>query len=381
MSSRSMALRRAVTASVVIATMLALAQPTLAATINWKGHTWNVSNGGMAGVCQGSGANLSVDASGYLHMKITNNGGTWTAAELFSTDKIGFGTYRWQIEGPTDKLDKNVVVGLFPYGPEAGLGVSGNNEIDIEFARWGNAAWPNGNYTVWPPTGSTTGSHTFNFSLGGGTSITTRFTWSSTKIDFATLSGFVAVDATNGPIDTWTFAPSNPTSQITQQAMPLGMNLWCYQSPPSDGQNVEIIVRDFLFVPLGAAVDGGAAGAGGEGAVGGTAEAGGATGAGGAIGAGGATGAGGSTGEASSGGAAGGAIASGNGGAAGGPDAAGSGAGGSTQPGSSAARSATSGGCGCRVAAPDTTQGSRLILLAFALLVGRLGRRGGPRSW
>lgn len=131
-----------------------------AATISWKGHTWNVTSGGMAGVCQGNPANVSVDANGYLHLKITKSGTTWTAAEIFSTDKIGFGTYQWQIEGPSDKLDKNVVLGLFPYGPEAGLGESGNNEIDIEFARWGNTSYPNGNYTIWPPTGTTTGSHT-----------------------------------------------------------------------------------------------------------------------------------------------------------------------------------------------------------------------------
>jgi MYXO-CTERM domain-containing protein len=245
-----------------VATMFWLAQPAHAATISWKGHTWNVTSGGMAGVCQGNTANVFIDASGYLHMKITNNGAAWTAAEIFSTDKIGFGTYQWQIEGPTDKLDKNVVVGLYPYGPAAGLGSSGNNEIDIEFARWGNDAWPNGNYTIWPPTGSTTGSHTFTFSLGGGTSITTRFTWSSTQIDFATLKGFVAVDVGNDLIDAWTFAPANPTTRITQEAMPLGMNLWCFDNPPSDGQNVEIIVRDFQFVPLGSHVDAGAGDAG-----------------------------------------------------------------------------------------------------------------------
>jgi len=246
-------------------------------------------------------------------MKITNNGGTWTAAEIFSTDKIGFGTYQWQIEGPTDKLDKNVVVGLFPYGPEAGLGVSGNNEIDIEFAHWGNDAWPNGNYTIWPPTGSTTGSHTFTFSLGGGASITTRFTWSGSKIDFATLSGFVAVDATSGLIDSWTFAPANPTTRITQEAMPLGMNLWCFESPPSDGQNVEIIVRDFQFVPLGAPVDGGAGGSGGAGGAGGSGGNGGSSGTGGRDGAAGADAAGSTGGAAGTGGA--GAVA-GTGGAA-----------------------------------------------------------------
>jgi hypothetical protein len=193
-------------------------------------------------------------------MKITNNGGTWTGAEIFSTDKIGFGTYQWQLEGAIDKLDKNVVVGLFPYGPEAGLGQSGNNEIDIEFAHWGNDAWPNGNYTVWPPTGSTTGEYTFTLSLAGGTALTTRFSWSSTKIDFATLGGFAPVDASTGLLDSWTVAPANPTTRITQEAMPLGMNLWCFENPPSDGKSVELIVRDFQFVPPGGLTDGGVGG-------------------------------------------------------------------------------------------------------------------------
>ena len=74
------------------AATLAIGQVGQAATITWKGHTWDVTAGGMAGVCQGNASNVSIDASGYLHMKITNNGGTWTAAEIFSTDKIGFGT-------------------------------------------------------------------------------------------------------------------------------------------------------------------------------------------------------------------------------------------------------------------------------------------------
>jgi hypothetical protein len=67
----------------------------------------------------------------------------------------------------------------------------------------------------------------------------------------------VGIDATTGLLDSWTFAPSNPTSKITQVAMPLGMNLWCYENPPSDGKEVELIVRDFQFVPLGASLDGG----------------------------------------------------------------------------------------------------------------------------
>jgi hypothetical protein len=419
-----------------VAATLWLAPVAHAATIDWKGHTWNVTGGGMAGVCRGNAANVSVDASGYLHMRIANDGGTWTAAEIFSTDKIGFGAYQWQIEGPTDELDKNVVVGLFPYGPAGGLGSSGNNEIDIEFARWGNDAWPNGNYTVWPPTGSTTASHTFAFSLDGGAAITTRFTWSSTKIDFATLSGFVAVDASSGLIDSWTFAPADPTSRITQAAMPLGMNLWCFENPPSDGQDVELIVRDFQFVPLGATSDGGAAGAGGAASAGdsggsggwnGSAGAGAAAGNGDAGGTGGVAGRGGATtggsaiagaadgGEWTTGGAAGtqgavaaggrdtggargdgsigpggtrgstgttgGSAAAGRSGTMGSAGAAGTGgvvgSGGSSDTQGAAARAETaSGGCSCRVADARRAPGSRMILLATALLfVRRRDRR------
>src|SRR6478609_7301524 len=81
------------------------------ATISWKGHTWQVTSGGMAGVCQGDPNNVSVDASGYLLLKISHNNGVWTSAELFTTDKIGFGTYQWQVDGAIDMFDKNVVLG------------------------------------------------------------------------------------------------------------------------------------------------------------------------------------------------------------------------------------------------------------------------------
>ena len=56
-----------------------------AATLNWKGHTWQVTSGGMAGVCEGNPANVTIDANGYLHFRISNAGGVWTASEIFTT--------------------------------------------------------------------------------------------------------------------------------------------------------------------------------------------------------------------------------------------------------------------------------------------------------
>ena len=223
-----------------------------AATLNWKGHSWQVTSGGMAGVCQGSPNNVTIDANGYLHFKIANNGGTWTASEMFTTDRLGFGTYQWQIDGPIDTYDKNVVLGLFPYGPAAGIGSDGTNEIDIEYSRWGQANGPNGDWTDYPASGTTIGELAYTFTLGGGTLSTSRFHWTSTSIANSLLGGLQPVDATTGLIKSWTYAPQNPTTNIPQQALPLGMNLWCFDGPPSDGKPVEIVIRDFQFIPEGA---------------------------------------------------------------------------------------------------------------------------------
>jgi len=95
----------------------------------WKGHTWSVTAGGMAGVAKGDPANVFVDQNGYLHLRIINRRGSYTASELFSTDKIGFGTYQWQVEGHVDNMDKSTVLGFFPYGPKVGIGVDAENEI------------------------------------------------------------------------------------------------------------------------------------------------------------------------------------------------------------------------------------------------------------
>ncbi len=75
------------------AVALSLALPAQAA-LKWKGYDWNLTNGGMAGVANGAPANISVDANGYLHLKITKTGNTWTASEMFTVQKLGFGTYQ-----------------------------------------------------------------------------------------------------------------------------------------------------------------------------------------------------------------------------------------------------------------------------------------------
>lgn len=221
------------------------------AAIQWKGYEWQVTNGDMAGVADGAAANVTVDAEGFLHLRIVKNGNTWTASELFTTQNLGFGTYQWQIEGPVDTFDKQIVLGLFPYGPADGIGGDGTNEIDIEWARWGYADGTNIGFTNYPNSGNTVGSKAFKVSLGGSTSSTARFTWTSQYIESSVLKGHQAMKSEEGLLAKWKYEPNNPSTNIPQQAMPLGINLWCFDAPPSDGKNVEIVLRDFKFVKQG----------------------------------------------------------------------------------------------------------------------------------
>lgn len=219
---------------------------------NWKGHTWKLTNGGMAGVAKGNPANIFVDEHGYLHLRIIKRGGTYTSSEMFSADKMGFGTYQWQIEGALLNMDKSTVLGLFSYGPQAGIGANAENEIDIEFSQWNNTCdGCNADFTFWPTTGNQSlgpKEDNFKIDLGGATLTTARFEWSSTKIVGTIMSGLQPLGTTANVLQTLTFAPPDYTARIPQVPLPLGMNLWCFKVLPASDQ--EVIIRDFQYVPL-----------------------------------------------------------------------------------------------------------------------------------
>ena len=216
----------------------------------WKGHRWTITNGGMAGVAPGSPSNVFVDSNGYLHLKITKTGSSYTAAEMFSNDRMGFGTYQWQIQGAIDNMDKSTVLGLFPYGPAAGIGIDGENEIDIEFSKWDNTCGGcNADFTYYPSTGNMglgAVEDNFTFSLHGGTLTTARMEWRSNKIIGTIMSGLQPMGVTANVIRTFTLAPSD-TRKIPQVPLPLGMNLWSFQS--TSATNQEVIIRDFQYKP------------------------------------------------------------------------------------------------------------------------------------
>jgi hypothetical protein len=185
---------------------------------------------------------------GFLHLKLTYDGTTWSCAEVTTLERLGFGAYQFQVIGPIDRFDPNLVLGLFNY-PPPDVGPDGTNEIDIEIARWGAAANPNGNYTVWPAQpGKPPASKSFEFSLNGDYT-TQRFHWTPQTITFQSLHGHTNGDA--GQYAHWTYQPETAAQSIPQDPLPVHLNLWLFQgNAPTDGQEVEIIITQFTFIPL-----------------------------------------------------------------------------------------------------------------------------------
>ena len=219
-------------------------------SIKFSGREWIVKDGSRMGPGpnEWSRSCVWVDSDGRLHMKIAQIDGKWRCAEVTSKEKFGFGRIQFQVAGRIDKLDKNVVLGLFTY-PTPDVGADGTNEIDIEFARWGRPAAPNGNFTVWPPIkGHKQGAHVFEFALDGEDT-THRIVWQSRSILFQSLNGLR--DDDHHEISRFAFQPTDYSDAIPQKPVPLHINLWLFRgNAPSDGKEVEIIIKSVTFTPI-----------------------------------------------------------------------------------------------------------------------------------
>jgi hypothetical protein len=219
-------------------------------TIKWSGYTWRVKEPAEAtgpGPNFWSGSNVWVDGSGWLHLRVSKNTATghWECAEVASTESFGMGTYQWQIDADIDKFDKNLVLGLFDYS-----GTDARDEIDIEFARWGNSSYPNLNYTVYPKAGDPPRHTSFSteFTSPNGTYTTHKFTRTADKITFKTLYGHVNDEPRDNLFISKEF--KSPSVSISSVSMPVLLNLWLFKGQaPTDDKPFEVVIHSFKFTP------------------------------------------------------------------------------------------------------------------------------------
>lgn len=216
--------------------------PVPAQRLAWSGFEWSVRSGtGGPGPNRWRAENVWLDAENRLHLKISHEIDGWSCAELYTGTRLAYGRYEFWTTGRLDLLDPRVVLGLFHY-PTSDVGPDGTNEIDIEFARWGDPEAPNDNYTVWPrdlAAGPLT--HSFDFPQTGPDT-THRYSWRPGRIFFQSLAGHVHA---NSAAASW-LTPESFAAQVAAVPMPVHLNLWLLQGlPPLNGQEVELIVAGF----------------------------------------------------------------------------------------------------------------------------------------
>lgn len=217
---------------------------------HFSGYDWDVKTSG--GFLFGPGPNIFsdstdnvwVDGSGKLHLRVTFSGGQWRCAEVVLSKSLGFGTYRFYIDSPVDPLDPNVVLGLFTWSDDPAFT---HREIDIEMSRWGNAADPaNAQYVIQPF--GTPGNLT-RWTIPAAASPTTHsFQWTDGHVDFVSHNGAYAPPPASVPeITQWTRQGAAVPPPGDERVR---LNLWLFNgAAPSDGQEVEVVISRFVFVP------------------------------------------------------------------------------------------------------------------------------------
>ncbi len=249
-------------------------------TLDWSGYSWSVrdSKGQEGGpgrnVFSADPDHVFVDEQGNLHLSVWKDAaGVWTCSEVVLDEKLGYGTYEWEVSTRYDLWADNIVGGLFTYlGPpkvaaqtagEIGNGQPDTpHEIDIEFT----GAWGPGNlfYTTHDPDVKSP-SVSYNAPLPDEKT-TQRFTWSEGRIVWESFHGHVArsTEATEpivgkltggdhrSEVAGWVYEGPVVPEPLNET---LNMNLWIFDKGdwpdhPTNERPHKMVVKSFTFTPL-----------------------------------------------------------------------------------------------------------------------------------
>lgn len=190
--------------------------------------------------------NVWVDDLGRLHLRITYRSNQWQCAEVFSARPFGYGSYRFRMEAEADALDPTVVLGLFTYSDDPTYNY---REIDLEWARWGNSNdVSNAQFVVQPNSAS----HKVRFTVPAAVTDSTHlFTWETNRVSFQCQRGAYSPNPhPTNLLANWIYTLTVPRAGDENARI----NLWLFRGhPPMDTNEVEVIIRSFEYVPLGAA--------------------------------------------------------------------------------------------------------------------------------
>ncbi len=228
----------AISVSLVAGSAAARGKPGYPTKVTWSGATWQIKTSTSAvgpGPNVFSAANVSVDGSGFLHLRISQQSGTWTTAEVIGPTSYGYGTYTWEVATPLDDFDPNVVLGLFTWSDRARYA---HREIDIEVAKWGVPSDPtNAQFVVqpWDAAG-----HLVRFAEPNVMRTRQAFTWRAGTITWVA----TRLD-TGAEIARFTYTGQDVPIPGDERVR---LNLWLFNGT-APAAPAEVIVESFAFTP------------------------------------------------------------------------------------------------------------------------------------
>jgi len=192
----------------------------MAKEIKFSGYNWIVREDyGGPGPNNFSKDNVYIDKKGYLHLKITCVSGIWNCSEVYLEKSLGYGTYNFTVK-KQPYMDTKAVLGLFTYEND-------EQEIDIEFSRWGCKLSPNFQFVVQP-------GHSKKF-YGYSKNIISSFVWRANRVEFKS--------------NLWPFKPKwcykGSPRNIGKEKVHI--NLWLDGGNPAAKKEQEIIIKKFKF--------------------------------------------------------------------------------------------------------------------------------------
>ncbi|MEO7664719.1 MAG: glycoside hydrolase family 16 protein [Candidatus Limnocylindrales bacterium] len=220
------------------AAALAAGKPGYPTRVTWGGASWQVKTSNAAvgpGPNVYSASNVDVDASGFLHLRIAQQGGKWTCAEVIGPTSFGYGSYAFVINSSLDGFDPNAVLGLFTWSDRPQYA---HREIDIEVARWGNAAdSTNAQFVVQPWDGP---NHLVRLTEPGTVRTRQQFTWRAGQITWVATRLDTGAEIARS-VYTGTDVPKPGDERVR-------LNLWLFNGT-APAAPAEIVVESFTFTP------------------------------------------------------------------------------------------------------------------------------------
>lgn len=206
-----------------------------ARTLSFAGREWEVKAAALFDPgpnAWGDGPeNVAVDDKGHLRLALTQRDGKWHCAEVVGPS-LGYGEYTWVVAGDLAALDPQAVLGLFVYRDE-------RHEIDFELSRWGDAAKPNAQFVIQPPTRATL----HRFETGQAKVLTCSFSWQE---DLVWGRCWAGEDKTQPPLADWKYTGARIPRPGGERAR---MNLWLFGGKAPAAGKQEVVIRSFQFAP------------------------------------------------------------------------------------------------------------------------------------